>query len=114
MKPEFLTNNKITMTRSTNTVQIPAAPPQHSTYLSFIETGKNYAAALIFFLFSPFSIIAQDTFLGLTSNGGSQGRGTAFSIKNNGQIFRSSKPLLTGAKIQMETWYKAVMEIFMG
>ncbi|MEO8712797.1 MAG: choice-of-anchor tandem repeat GloVer-containing protein, partial [Parafilimonas sp.] len=30
---------------------------------------------------------AQDTFLGLTSNGGPDGRGTAFSIKNNGNNF---------------------------
>lgn len=42
---------------------------------------------LINFLAATSFLNAQDTFLGLTSNGGPDGRGTAFSIKNNGNNF---------------------------
>ncbi len=41
---------------------------------------------------------AQDTFLGLTSNGGPDGRGTAFSIKNNGNNFSITHPFADWGK----------------
>ncbi len=59
-----------------------------------IENGTQASAKrlitlflLLNFLITSLCIKAQDTFLGLTSNGGPDGRGTAFSIKNNGNNF---------------------------
>src|SRR6478735_1447086 len=46
---------------------------------------------LTFFTLSFISLKAQDVFLGLTSNGGPGGRGTAFSIKSNGTNFAITK-----------------------
>src|SRR3954465_3120727 len=44
--------------------------------------------SLTFFLFITTSIAqAQDVLVGLTSNGGPEGKGTAFSIKTNGTSF---------------------------
>jgi uncharacterized repeat protein (TIGR03803 family) len=63
------------------------------TYL-FTKTPKNhYARIAISFLFSFLFLAtfyksqAQEVLAGLTSNGGLQGRGTAFSIKTNGTGF---------------------------
>jgi uncharacterized repeat protein (TIGR03803 family) len=68
-------------------------------YLSaFIDNGikataKRFTGLLLLIIFliaAPFSK-AQDTFLGLTSNGGPEGRGTAFSIKSTGANFTITK-----------------------
>lgn len=64
--------------------------PQPTSKYFFIQSKVKYSVALfmsIFFFLSAQSLKAQDTFLGLTSNGGPDGRGTAFSIKNNGSNF---------------------------
>ena len=60
---------------------------------SLISGTKNlisFLLLIIFFIPAPF-IKAQDTFLGLTSNGGPAGRGTAFSIKSTGANFAITK-----------------------
>lgn len=54
--------------------------------LSSINKLNRLIILSIFLLSAPF-LKAQDTFLGLTSNGGPEGRGTAFSTKNNGTNF---------------------------
>lgn len=46
---------------------------------------------LMCFVLSASVISAQDTFLGLTSNGGPEGRGTAFSIRSTGANFAVTK-----------------------
>ena len=46
---------------------------------------------LMFFVLSALVSTGQDTFLGLTSNGGPEGRGTAFSIRNTGANFAVTK-----------------------
>src|SRR5436190_2097931 len=52
---------------------------------------KAILYTLTFFLLSASFIRAQDVFLGLTSNGGTEGRGTAFSIKSTGASFAITK-----------------------
>jgi hypothetical protein len=42
---------------------------------------------LYFIFFMPVFNMAQDVLVGLTSNGGPEGQGTAFSIKNNGSNY---------------------------
>ena len=42
---------------------------------------------LFFIFFMPVFNMAQDVLVGLTSNGGPEGQGTAFSIKNNGSNY---------------------------
>jgi uncharacterized repeat protein (TIGR03803 family) len=65
------------------------------TSKSFLVTDKPKRLAVLFtltFFFLCASFIkAQDVFMGLTSNGGTEGRGTAFSIKSNGTNFSITK-----------------------
>src|SRR5215216_5776359 len=57
---------------------------------------------LLNFLISVPSSKAQDTFLGLTSNGGPEGRGTAFSIKSTGSNFAIMKAFADWGKMPYE------------
>lgn len=52
-----------------------------------IRSHKSLVILLIVFLFSTYVINAQDVLMGLTSNGGPEGKGTSFSIKTDTKAF---------------------------
>ena len=62
-------------------------------WFTFKQTKKHLIALYMLILFFSFASFtnAQDVLLGLTSNGGPEGRGTAFSIKSNGTNFSITK-----------------------
>src|ERR1041384_2444879 len=57
---------------------------------NFTQRIRNYFFTLLLFTLST-SLFAQDELAGLTSNGGPEGGGTAFSIKTNGTTSALSK-----------------------
>ena len=61
-------------------------PKPASIFLSRNRATRQWLFLFLIFFWCSISK-AQDIFLGLTSNGGPQGRGTAFSIKSNGTAF---------------------------
>src|SRR4051812_19878033 len=52
---------------------------------------KSLFLLLAIFIFSTSIIKAQDVLMGLTSNGGPEGKGTAYSIKTDGKGFNVIK-----------------------
>ncbi len=58
----------------------------HSSYLLLLILSLLYA-------FQPFNIHAQETLMALTSNGGTEGKGTVFTFKTNATAFTIVKAL---------------------
>jgi uncharacterized repeat protein (TIGR03803 family) len=58
---------------------------------SAFETIRTIITTLFFLLLSLSSLRAQDVLMGLTSNGGPEGKGTAYSIKTDGKGFNVIK-----------------------
>src|SRR5258706_5370580 len=90
-KQKFMIHNS---TSIENKIQVAKMQPELSLKcLPVISKTRHWAVlfVLTFFLLSASFSKAQDVFLGLTSNGGPEGRGTAFSIKNNGTNFAITK-----------------------
>jgi hypothetical protein len=60
--------------------------PLSSSYINTGILAKSIMIGLMLFFIAAIPLVnkAQDVLVGLTSNGGPQGKGTAFSIKNNG------------------------------
>src|SRR3954470_24835163 len=54
---------------------------------SYSPIKKHRLLTTLILLILCFSVSAQDTLIGLTSNGGSEGKGTVFSINTNGSAF---------------------------
>ena len=54
---------------------------------AFVKAANLLVIALLSAL--PFSANAQEVLAGLTSTGGAEGRGTAFTIKTNGSGFNT-------------------------
>jgi uncharacterized repeat protein (TIGR03803 family) len=61
--------------------------------LSAIFHTLHQTLTILIFIVLSFSVSAQDTLIGLTSNGGPEGKGTVFSINTNGSGFSIIKAL---------------------
>jgi len=72
-------------------VRIQREPTSKSLLVSNKTKHLSVLFTLTFFFLCASFIKAQDVFLGLTSNGGTEGRGTVFSIKSTGTNFSITK-----------------------
>ncbi|MDQ3290957.1 MAG: hypothetical protein M3Q05_06665 [Bacteroidota bacterium] len=78
----------------------------------------NFWQLSFLLLFSAFisvssAVYAQENLVGLTSNGGPEGKGTLFSVKTNGTGYSVLKGFVDWGKAPYGHLEKATMEIFM-
>src|SRR5207244_3081586 len=68
------------------------ADPLKRRILLFPKNSFLFLISMIFLMLS-YGVKAQETLVGITSNGGAQGKGTVFSIKTNATLFTIIKAL---------------------
>jgi uncharacterized repeat protein (TIGR03803 family) len=75
----------------------PLISSKYLFILLFLKKTVVYYSTLLL-LVIPFFIQAQDVLMGMTSNGGTEGKGTAFTVKTNGSLFSVISPFADWGK----------------